>query len=77
MDLHKILAELHDERRQVNDAILSLERLMQGPRSAKNVPTAASSQSLESGKRTRTVSPQARVKNTRLEQKVKAKTAGS
>ncbi len=77
MDIQKILAELHEERQQVNDVILSLERLSQGLQGRKNGPTAASLLGLDGGKRSRTASPKARAKTGKLEQKVKAKSAGS
>jgi hypothetical protein len=77
MDIHKILVLLHEERRRVNDVILSLERLSQGPQARKNVPTAPNQQIVEGGKRTRTVSPVARAKMPKLEPKVKTKAAGS
>jgi hypothetical protein len=72
MDIKKILAELHEERRQVNDVILSLERLSQGLQGRKNMPTAASLLGFESGKRSGTASPAPRAK-----MKVKTKAAGN
>jgi hypothetical protein len=61
MDIHKILALLHAERRRVNEVILSLERLY-GIKGKKNVPTALGLLGTESGKRKRTVSPGTRAK---------------
>lgn len=77
MDIQKILAELHEERRQVNDVILSLERLAQGLQGRKNVPTAAGLLGFAGGKRSRTASPTARARNVKPEQKVKTKAAGN
>jgi len=77
MDLHKIIALLHRERQQVNDVILSLERLSHGTQGRKNVPTATNLQNVEGGKRTRTVSPMARAKTPKFEAKVRTKAAGS
>jgi hypothetical protein len=75
VDIQKILAELHEERRQVNEVIVSLERLSQGLQGRKNVPTAARLLALDGGKRTRTASPKARA-NGKAEQTGKAKSAG-
>jgi hypothetical protein len=70
VDIQKILAELHEERRQVNDAILSLERLTQGLQERK--PTVTGQSGPDGGKRGGTASPAPRVK-----MKVKTKAAGS
>jgi hypothetical protein len=76
MDIQKILALLHEERRRVNDVILSLERL-QSSQGRKNEPTASSQQGSEGGKRTGTAGPVARAKTDKPEQKVKSKAAGN
>lgn len=75
VNIQKLLAELHSERRQVNDVILSLERLSQF-QGRKNVPTALSQLGIEGGKRARTVSHAARAQM-KMKIKVKSKAAGS
>jgi hypothetical protein len=79
MDIQRILAQLHEERRQVNEVIQILERLAQGIERRKDLPTAMSLQGIESGKRKRTASPVTRVKSTQEQKKlgVKAKAAGN
>ena len=75
MDIQKILAQLHEERRRVNDAILTLERLTQGTQ-RKGTPTATNRRIVE-GKLTGTASPAARAKSPKTEQKVRSKAAGN
>jgi hypothetical protein len=79
MDIQGILAQLHAERRQVNEVILILERLAQGIERRKDLPTALGLQSLTGGKRKRTAGPESRVKLTQEPKKpvVKAKAAGN
>jgi hypothetical protein len=77
MDIQKILALLHVERRQVNDVILSLERLSQSAQAQKNVPTSTKQQIIDGGKQTGTVSSVARAKAPKVEPKVRTKAAGS
>ncbi len=79
MDMQRILAELHEERRQVNEVIQILERLAQGIERRKDLPTAIGLQGLEGGKRKRTASPVARVTSTQEQKKpaVRAKAAGN
>ena len=79
MDIQRILAELHEERRQVNEVIQILERLEHGIARRKDLPTTIGLQGLEGGKRKRTASPVARVTSTPEQKKpaVKVKAAGN
>jgi hypothetical protein len=74
MDIQIILAALHEERQQVNDVILSLERLSRALQGRKNVPTATSRHGFEGDKRTRTVTTGTRAKNVQVSRKRSAST---
>jgi hypothetical protein len=79
MEIQNILAELREERRQVSEVILILERLAQGIQRRKTLPTAMSLQALEGGKPKRTVSPETRAKLAKAQRKRwagKKKTSG-
>ena len=79
MDIQRILAELHEERRQVNEVIQIMERLAEGIGRRKNLPTAFGLQGIGRGKRKPAASPVTRVKTTQEQKKpaVKAKAAGN
>jgi hypothetical protein len=81
MDIQKILAKLHEEHRQVNEAILILERLAQGIGRRKGLPAAMNLQGVGGGKWSRMVGPATRAKVTPRQRQKKlalgAKAAGN
>ena len=63
MDVHKILGELRDERQQIEEAILSLERLARGRGRRRGRPPAWMVEAQKRRGRPAAVRPRPQVKN--------------